>query len=146
MRVLVVDDEKDLRAVARFSLEAAGHVVFEAHDGASAMAMAGDLLPDLILLDSVMPYGRGSRVLRELQNHPETLFIPVIVWTAHSEAQHLSSLLDRGAVTYLVKPFSIRKLVSLVEDVGAMSPAQRERMRGAHLAELGPRTTLTRRG
>ena len=127
LRVLVADDEPDHRFLARLALEASGHEVLEAEDGATALEQASAARPDVILLDTMLPDQPGSRIIEELQKQQETSGIPVIGYTARLDRPALTKLLAAGAVCYVGKPFRAEQLCSLVERVHDMSPPERRR-------------------
>jgi len=109
--VLVVEDEVDLSEVMRDRLAADGHEVVVAHDGASAMTEVGKRVPDVILLDWMLPDMDGLAVCRRLrQQH----LMPIIMVTARGDEVDRVLGLEVGADDYLVKPFSLRELLARV--------------------------------
>jgi CheY-like chemotaxis protein len=113
MRVLVVDDEEDVRYVARLSLDRVGGMdVVEASSGEEGIARAKKDQPDVILLDMMMPGMDGAATFLELRACADTAEIPIVFITAKSlttEALHLTSLGARGVIT---KPFDPRRLAN----------------------------------
>jgi CheY-like chemotaxis protein len=106
MRVLVVDDEEDIRSVVRLSLERVGGMeVLEAPGGAEGVQAAETGQPDVILLDLVMPAMGGLETLSALQANPATSRIPVVFLTAKAMTPGGRSLEDLGAQGTLAKPF-----------------------------------------
>jgi DNA-binding response OmpR family regulator len=113
-RILLVDDEPDLRRMVRQYLEAEGFAVAEATDGAEALDRFRDSSPDLILLDVSMPAPDGFEVLQTVRR---TSDVPVIMLTARSEEIDRVVGLTIGADDYVTKPFSPRELVARVRAV-----------------------------
>lgn len=111
MRILIVDDEVDIRRIASLALRKLGsHETFEADNGMDALKMAMQHLPDLIVLDVMMPLMDGPMTLEALKKNPPTAHIPVIFLTAkaiHSEVERFKAL---GAIATLTKPFDPMKL------------------------------------
>ncbi len=113
-RVLVVDDERRMVGFIRLNLEQDGFEVIEAFNGTQALDRLRDSLPDLILLDVMMPDIDGFEVLRTIR---EISQVPVIMLTAKSEEDDKVRGLELGADDYITKPFSPRELVSRVKAV-----------------------------
>jgi DNA-binding response OmpR family regulator len=131
-RILVVDDDPDIRLLLRLELSAEGHAIVEAGDGRAALdALERDPV-DLMLLDIMMPVLDGWGVLRAL---PESA-PPVVVVTALAthDNSHLVELLGLGALDVVVKPFDPGWLVNLVAQVHELDPAGRSAHREARLA------------
>ena len=113
-RILVVDDEKGLAKIIRLNLEQDGFDVVEAYNGAQAMEKLRTTLPDLILLDVMMPDMDGFTVLKMVR---EIGSIPVIMLTAKGEEDDKIKGLELGADDYVTKPFSPRELTSRIRAV-----------------------------
>jgi two-component system, OmpR family, response regulator len=104
--VLIVDDEDDIRAVARMSLErVGGWTVLAADSGASAIELAQAELPDAILLDAMMPGMDGAATIVQLKAEPSTSKIPVIFVTAKLQPADRERYMELGAHGVLAKPF-----------------------------------------
>src|SRR5580765_5618406 len=116
-RVLVIDDEAPIRLLCRVNLEAEGMKVLEAADGPSGLAAARTSLPDVILLDVMMPGLDGWQVAEELLVDESTSRIPIVFLTARAELRDRARGLDVGGVDYVTKPFNPIELASLVRDV-----------------------------
>jgi putative two-component system response regulator len=116
-RVLVIDDERAIRAVCRVNLTASGMDVLEAEDGASGLDVARREQPDLILLDVMMPGVDGWDVARRLAGDPATRQIPVVFLTARADAADKRRAQYLGSVGYVVKPFDPVQLAGMIEDV-----------------------------
>jgi DNA-binding response OmpR family regulator len=104
--VLVADDEEDIRALVAFRLRRAGYDVITAADGAEALTLATTRLPDLIVLDMMMPKATGLEVTRSLREQDSTRDIPVILLTARAQEADVASGFEAGADDYVKKPFS----------------------------------------
>lgn len=113
-RILIVDDERRMVGFIRLNLEQDGFEVIEAFNGTEALNRLRDSLPDLILLDVMMPDIDGFEVLRTIR---EISQVPVIMLTAKSEEEDIVKGLELGADDYITKPFSPRELVSRVKAV-----------------------------
>ena len=101
-KVLLVEDSKFLRMANERALSKAGFVVSTAGDGEEALKVANDKLPDIILLDMMLPKISGTEVLKALKANPATMHIPVIVLTSLSQVNE-GKLLEAGAAAYLEK-------------------------------------------
>ncbi|HEY2765590.1 MAG TPA: response regulator transcription factor [Pseudonocardiaceae bacterium] len=121
-RVLVVDDDPTIRDVVRRYLERDGHVVILAGDGESGMALAGQQLPDLVVLDLMLPGIDGLEMYRRLRARSE---VPVVMLTALGEEADRISGLQLGADDYVTKPFSPAELALRVMSVLRRSRATR---------------------
>ena len=109
-RVLVVDDEKDLRSLLEYNLQQAGFTVTTAEDGKAALERVREAQPDLVLLDVLLPDMPGTEVLKALRRtYPRSL--PVLMLTAKGEEIDRVLGFELGADDYVVKPFSVRELV-----------------------------------
>lgn len=116
-RILIVDDEDDIREVAQFSLELVGHwEVVTASSGRAGVTVARSEKPDAILLDVMMPDMDGPATLAALQRDPDTCDIPVLFLTAKTQAAERSQLAQLGAAGVLTKPFDPLKLPTEVAE------------------------------
>jgi two-component system phosphate regulon response regulator PhoB len=115
--ILVVDDERDIRELVSYNLTKNGYRVTAVPTGEEAMKRAKSELPDLILLDLMLPGVDGLDVCRHLKASPETRDIPIIMLTAKGEEVDIVMGLEMGADDYVVKPFSPRVLVARVRAV-----------------------------
>jgi two-component system phosphate regulon response regulator PhoB len=110
-RVLVVEDEPDIAALIAYQLTREGFRVETAGDGPEALRAIGREIPDLVVLDRMLPGISGDEVLQQLRSEPSTSNIPVLVLTAKREQEDRIDGLELGADDYLTKPFSPRELV-----------------------------------
>lgn len=108
--VLVADDEEDIRALVAFRLERAGYEVITAADGPEALTLATTRLPDLVVLDMMMPKATGLEVMRSLRGQDETKDIPVILLTARAQEADVARGFEAGVDDYVKKPFSPQDL------------------------------------
>jgi len=114
-RILVVDDEVDISTVLSVTLRRAGFDVRTASDGIEAIEAIRQELPDLVILDVMMPVMDGYEVLRAMKADPVTKSIPVIMLTARGLEQDILKGFDNGAVDYVVKPFSVTELAARIK-------------------------------
>ncbi|MGH3003789.1 MAG: response regulator [Gaiellaceae bacterium] len=113
--MLVVDDEASVRMLCCFNLLAVGFDVREAVDGREALALIAEEIPDLVLLDVMMPAIDGWDVARELQRDARTRDLPIVFLTARAEPADRQRAADLGAVGYVSKPFDPIELPATVE-------------------------------
>jgi len=116
-RVLLVDDEENIRMLVRFNLEKAGYEVIEAGDGKQALALARNESPDIVILDLMLPGIDGLEVCRLLKQSPETAALPIIMLTAKGDEIDRVIGLELGADDYMAKPFSQRELAARIKAV-----------------------------
>jgi two-component system alkaline phosphatase synthesis response regulator PhoP len=114
--ILVVDDEKDIVGMVKYNLEKEGYQVWTAYDGKRALELSKNL-PDLVLLDVMMPEPDGWEVARRLRADQRTAQIPVVFLTAKAGESDEIVGLELGADDYIVKPISIPKLLARVRAV-----------------------------
>ena len=112
--ILVVDDERDLLDLLQFNLEREQYRVLTAADGETALAVAEREVPDLILLDLMLPGIGGFEVCRRLRATKRTTHIPIVMLTAKGEESDAVIGLAQGADDYVRKPFSVRELMARV--------------------------------
>jgi two-component system phosphate regulon response regulator PhoB len=116
-RVLVVDDEPDLLELIHYNLTKAGYDVASVLSGEEALAHVRASLPDLIVLDVLLPGLDGLEVCKALRRNPTTASIPIVMLTARSEDADVVAGLELGADDYLTKPFSPRVLLARIKAV-----------------------------
>ncbi len=115
--VLVVEDEEDIRELVTYNLETEGYRVIGVATGEEAITAVGNQLPDMILLDLMLPGTNGLDVCRMLKGNSETQGIPVIMVTAKGEESDIVVGLELGADDYVVKPFSPKELTARMRAV-----------------------------
>jgi CheY-like chemotaxis protein len=115
-KVLIADDEDNLRLLVRTTLEDPKYEILEAADGHQALGAVRTGRPDLVVLDWMMPGMSGIEVLRQLREDPATAGIPVIMLTAKAQQKDMDRGRALGARAYLTKPFSPLDLLQQVEE------------------------------
>lgn len=146
-KLLIVEDEVDLRDLVAYNLKTAGHEVYEAATGGEALALAKRIRPDLLLLDLMLPDIPGTEVCRKLRADPAFAGLRVVMLTARGEEIDRVVGFELGADDYVVKPFSVRELVLRVNAVlrrGTAADDEEERPIVAGLVTLDrPRHRVT---
>ena len=115
--ILVVEDEPAIQALIAANLRRAGHTVTAALDAETALARINEALPDLILLDWMLPGMSGLELARRLRAEPRTRGVPVIMLTARGDERDKIQGLETGADDYVTKPFSPRELLARIQAV-----------------------------
>jgi two-component system alkaline phosphatase synthesis response regulator PhoP len=115
VKVLVVDDEKDITALVAYHLEREGFRVIQASDGFQALEMVKRERPNLLILDLMLPQMSGLDVCRRLRKEPDTARLPILMLTAKAEETDKVLGLELGGDDYLTKPFGPRELVARVK-------------------------------
>ena len=115
--VLIVEDEAALVTLLRYNLEREGFRVSEARDGEEAMVLVEEEIPDIVLLDWMLPLTSGIEVCRRLRRLPATRDVPIIMLTAKGEEGDKVRGLDAGADDYVTKPFSPAELIARMRAV-----------------------------
>jgi diguanylate cyclase (GGDEF)-like protein len=148
-RVLIADDDDDIRAYLEITLGLAGYEVIQACDGVEALDLARHRSPDVIVLDVMMPRMDGLEALRRLREDARTSHIPVLLLTARVQKQDAIHGLDSGADDYVTKPFDADELLARIRS--ALRRADQQRTRNpltglpgneSILSELSDRITL----
>lgn len=116
-RILIVEDETAIREMVAMSLRHDGFEVEEARDAATASVVIADNIPDLILLDWMLPGVSGVEFARRLRREDMTRDLPIIMLTAKGEESHKLSGFDAGADDYVPKPFSVKELIARIHAV-----------------------------
>jgi two-component system phosphate regulon response regulator PhoB len=115
--ILVVEDEDSLATLLQYNLQKEGYSVTMAGDGEEALLLVDEKLPDLIVLDWMLPKLSGIEVCRRLRQRNETRNVPIIMLTARGEETDRIRGLDTGADDYVVKPFSMTELAARIRAV-----------------------------
>ena len=116
-RILVVEDDDALGTLLRYNLEREGYAVAVATDGEEALIQADEQLPDLVVLDWMLPKVSGIEVCRRLRQRPQSRNVPIIMLTARGEESDRIRGLDTGADDYVVKPFAVTDLAARIRAV-----------------------------
>jgi len=124
-KILIADDEPNIVAAIEFLLKQRGHDVYTATDGAEALSIVERIVPDLVLLDVMMPQASGYEVCQNIRRRPEWRHIKVIMLSAKGRDSEVVRGLTLGADFYVTKPFSTRDLMSRIEGL-LEPPAARE--------------------
>ncbi len=116
-RVIIVDDDREVREIVSFALTQSGFAVIEAQSGSQLQELLAhtDILPDLIILDVMMPGEDGYHICHNLRNDSRTSNIPVMMMTAHAEDIYARISTDLGAAGHITKPFHPFALVEKVK-------------------------------
>jgi len=116
-KILIAEDERDIRDLVAFTLRFAGYEVSTAANGEEAVALASRENPDLILLDVRMPRMTGYDACRVLKAHPEMKDIPIVFLSAKGQESEIQTGLEAGAEEYLLKPFAPDQLTDRVKAI-----------------------------
>jgi DNA-binding response OmpR family regulator len=116
-KVLVIDDESDLRRFSIWVLEAEGYLALQAADGASGIKIAKQEHPDLILLDIKLPDMYGWEILEEIRASAQLNDIPVVIFTASADTLYKDMAEKKGAAGFLVKPVSAETLRDCIKNI-----------------------------
>ena len=116
-RILIADDDSTIRRFLATLLEDRGYEIHEAPDGEQAYRMAGEVKPDLMLLDLIMPFRDGFDVLQDLKRQDTTAHIPIIIMSVKDREEEIVKGFNLGAEDYVVKPFNSLELISRVKKI-----------------------------
>ena len=144
--ILLVEDEPAIQELIAANLARAGHHVVRANDAESAQRIVREALPDLVLLDWMLPGASGVEFARRLRADERTRDIPIIMLTARGEEQDKVTALEVGADDYVTKPFSPRRLVARIKAVlRRRAPQTTEDVVELGGLRLDPATTVSAR-
>ena len=116
-KILLADDEEDIKVIVQLYLENNGYEVITAFDGLDAVEKTKEMKPDLILMDIMMPIIDGVEVTRQLKSLEETKDIPVVMLTAAAQSAMVERAIKAGAADYISKPFDPEHLKSVIEEI-----------------------------
>jgi two-component system alkaline phosphatase synthesis response regulator PhoP len=116
-KILIAEDERDIRELVSLTLQFGGFTVVQAANGAEAVEQAQKALPDLVLLDVRMPKMTGYEACRRIKSMPELRDIPVVFLSAKGQESEIQTGLEAGAEEYILKPFAPDELVKQVQAV-----------------------------
>ncbi len=115
--ILIIDDEKDIVQAIEYNLEKEGYKVSKSFDGLNGLDAAKKKIPDLIILDLMLPGMNGIELCKMLKSDSQTSSIPIIMLTAKSDESDKIVGLEIGADDYITKPFSIKELLARIKAV-----------------------------
>jgi len=116
-RILIAEDEPDIRELVAFTLRFAGHEVTTTANGEEALKQASQIIPDLVLMDVRMPRMTGYDACRAMKSNPALKNIPVVFLSAKGQDSEIQTGLDAGAEEYLLKPFAPYQLTERVKAI-----------------------------
>ncbi len=116
-KIVVADDERDIRDLIQFTLRFAGHEVVTARDGEEALNLTRQEKPDLVLLDVRMPKMTGYETCQQIKADPDLTDIPVVFISAKGQESEIQAGLQAGAVEYMLKPFAPDDLTARVANI-----------------------------
>lgn len=115
-KILIVDDEQDIVETLKFMLEAQGYECFCAYDGETGLSLAKEIIPDLMILDVMMPKINGYKISRLLKYDTKYKDIPIIMVTARSQEDDKIIGQETGVNEYITKPFELDEVISKVKE------------------------------
>jgi len=116
-KILVAEDERDIRELINFTLTFAGHAVTQAANGEEALEVAQEILPDLIMMDVRMPKLTGYEACRQMKDIESIKDIPVVFLSAKGQDDEISTGLEAGAIDYILKPFAPDELTQRITEI-----------------------------
>ncbi|MER3415155.1 MAG: DNA-binding response regulator [Gemmataceae bacterium] len=131
-RILIIEDEKGLVEVLRYNLQREGYEVDSAYDGLTGLTKAAASVPDLVILDVMLPGLDGQEICRQLRQRRETASVAILMLTARAEESDQLVGFACGADDYVTKPFSVKVLLQRVKAL-----LRRPRVQGDEILEAG---------
>ena len=116
-KILIAEDERDIRDLIEFTLKYAGHEVVKAANGAEAVDLAPQVMPDLILMDVRMPRMTGYEACRALKEMDAVSHVPVVFLSAKGQQSEMDTGMDAGAYDYILKPFAPDQLTQRIAEI-----------------------------
>ncbi|HLB45783.1 MAG: response regulator [Chloroflexota bacterium] len=116
-KILIAEDERDIRELITFTLRYAGHEVHQATNGEEALGLARETIPDLILMDVRMPKMTGYEACRRMKADDKLKNIPVVFLSAKGQETEIQTGLEVGATDYILKPFAPDQLIKRVNEI-----------------------------
>jgi two-component system, OmpR family, response regulator RpaA len=144
-RILVIDDDAAIAELVAINLEMAGYEVTQAEDGIKGQALAVQLLPDLIVLDLMLPRVDGFTVCQRLRRDDRTADIPILMLTALSQTQDKVEGFNSGADDYLTKPFEVEELLARVRALLRRTDRIPQAAKHSEILNYGPLTLVPER-
>ncbi|MCP4356518.1 MAG: response regulator [Chloroflexi bacterium] len=127
--ILIVDDEALTRNLLRLMLERDGFEVAEAEDGEQALEVVQTQLPDVVIMDVMMPNMDGFTACQHLRNQPETVNLPIILLSARTQIEAVRAGLQAGADRYMTKPISKPELINTISELLTETPSGKQPVR-----------------
>ena len=115
VHIYIVEDDKNIREIEMFALKNSGYAVEEFENAKSFFSRSAEKVPDLVLLDIMLPDMDGLEIVKKLRSRPDTVRVPIILVTAKTTELDKVKVLDIGADDYLTKPFGVMELISRVK-------------------------------
>lgn len=116
-KILIAEDERDIRDLIEFTLTFAGHEVVKASNGAQAVELAPQVMPDLIMMDVRMPRMTGYEACRAIKEMDTIKHIPIVFLSAKGQDTEIDTGLDAGAYEYILKPFAPDQLTQRIKEI-----------------------------
>jgi DNA-binding response OmpR family regulator len=116
-KILIAEDERDIRELVTFTLRYAGHEVHQATNGEEALNLAKELIPELILMDVRMPKMTGYEACRHMKADEKLKNVPVVFLSAKGQETEIQTGLEVGASDYILKPFAPDQLIKRVSEI-----------------------------
>ena len=116
-KILLADDEEDIKTVIKLYLESKGYDVVTSYDGLDTLDKVKAEKPDLILLDIMMPVINGFEVCKQLKADENTSHIPIVMLSAASQADSVERAIEAGALDYIVKPFEPPRIEAILKKI-----------------------------
>lgn len=113
--IYIVEDDESIREIEEFALKNSGHKVVGFPDAKSFFSKLDEIIPDLLLVDIMLPDMNGNEIVKKVRRSPQTKHLPVIMVTAKTSDLDLVKGLEDGADDYIKKPFSVMELISRVK-------------------------------
>jgi two-component system response regulator RpaA len=144
-RILVIDDDPSISELIAINLEMAGYDVSKAGDGVKAQALTVQLIPDLIVLDLMLPRVDGFTVCQRLRRDERTSDIPILMLTALSQTQNKVEGFNAGADDYMTKPFEIEEMLARVRALLRRTDRIPQAAKHTEILNYGPLTLVPER-
>jgi two-component system alkaline phosphatase synthesis response regulator PhoP len=113
--IYIVEDDESIREIETIALQNSGHMVIAFPNAVSFYGKLKEMLPNLVLLDIMLPDENGNEIVKKLRNRPDTQRLPIIMVTAKTTEMDMIKGLDNGADDYIKKPFSVMELITRVK-------------------------------
>lgn len=115
IKILIADDNSFIRNSTCYALKREGYIIYEAETGQAAIDQAVKHVPDIIIMDLLMPVMNGFDAIENIRQFPDLKDIPIVLITAHATKEHVLKGTKLGVVAFLVKPFNLDELIGLIQ-------------------------------